>query len=255
VASGLDLGKQVGPLPLGAWLAVVAGGLGIAYYINKNAGKGGGTQIEEPTQGVLEPGVGTGGQQFIYDPPQTGTPTPSGFETNDQWARAAILYLLSEGKDPNKSTLALSKYIGEQALTNEEQALVGLAIAKLGPPPFLPVNPPNPPTTDPPTTNPPTNPPPVAPLTAPTGLKEWGSGPFAHVVALQWNPVPGASYYRVYREGVAYNVGSSEDTKIQVGGLTKGKVYRWRVRAMRVKPGVDEMGPPSAWYTSRKLKG
>ena len=253
MASGLDLGKQVGPLPLGAWLAVVAGGLGLAYFINKKGGAGN-QPVEEPAQGVLEPGVGTGGQQFIYEPPQTGTATPTTFETNDQWGRAAILYLLSEGKNPNTSTLAIAKYIGEQSLTNEEQALVGLAIAKLGPPPYLPVNPPAPPTTDPPTTNPPP-PPTTTPLTAPTGVKEWGSGPFAHVVALTWTPVSGASYYRVYREGVAYNVGSSEDNKIQIGGLTKGKVYRFRVRAVRVKAGVDELGPPSAWYTARKLKG
>jgi hypothetical protein len=34
--SSLDLSKQVGPLPLGAWLAVVAGGLGIAWYTRRN---------------------------------------------------------------------------------------------------------------------------------------------------------------------------------------------------------------------------
>lgn len=248
--SGLDLGKQVGPLPLGAWIGVVAGGLGIAWYVNKNAGGGSTTPQEEAPILGAEPGVGTGGGQFIYDPPQTGPSTSSGYETNDQWARAAILFLLSEGKNPNTATLAISRYIAEQPLNAEENALVGLAIGKLGPPPFLPVNPPDQP---PPTTNPPpTNPPPATPaLTAPANLRTWGNGPSVLTVPLKWDKVTGAAYYRVYRKGVAFNIGASTDTQTQIGGLRPATSYTFHVRAVDKN---GKLGPSSASKTF-KTKG
>ena len=52
----MDLGRQYGPLPLGAWVAVVGGGLGIALYTRSR---------DKPTVNVEDgsgvPGVGTGG--------------------------------------------------------------------------------------------------------------------------------------------------------------------------------------------------
>jgi hypothetical protein len=249
VANGIpDLGKKVGPLPLGVWIAVLLGGLGLAYFINKRQGGGSSTPMEE--QLGAEPGVGVGGgQQFESSPPVITDPTPSGYETNDQWARAAILYLLSEGKDPNESTLALSRYISEQPLTNAQQALVGLAINKLGPPPFLPINPPDNPTTPP--TNPPVTPPADPVLTAPTGLKTWGNGPSVLTVPLEWNKVTGAAYYRVYRKGVAFNVGASTDTRTTIGGLKPGTSYTFHVRAVSAK---GKLGPPSSSLTAKTKK-
>lgn len=251
MASGLDLGKQVGPLPLGAWIGVVAGGLGIAWYINRNAGKGSASPPAEEALTVgAEPGVGTGGGQFIYDPPQTGPSTPTGYETNDQWARAAILYLLSEGKNPNTATLAVSRYIAEQALNAEESALIGLAITKLGPPPFLPVNPPDPPVVNPPVT-PPVTPPASVTLTAPGNLRTWGNGPSVLTVPLQWDKVTGAAYYRVYRKGVAFNIGASTDTKTTIGGLKPGTSYTFHIRAIDSK---GTLGPSSASKTFKTKK-
>lgn len=258
MGSGLDLGKQVGPLPMGAWLGVVAGGLGIAWYVNKNAGK---TPAASVGDGLTEPGSGAGGGQFIDSPPTVNPPAPTGYETNDQWARAAILFLLSEAKNPNTATLAISRYIAEQPLNNEEHALVGLAIAKLGPPPFLPINPPDAPPVTPPPTNPPVTPPPGKPpvkpppasvtLTAPKNLRTWGKGPSVLTVPLQWEKVTGAASYRVYRKGVATNVNTSIDTKTTVGGLRPGTSYTFHVRAVDKK---GKLGPSSASKTF-KTKG
>ena len=36
MATKIDFGKQIGPLPLGAWIVVVGGGLGIAVWNRKN---------------------------------------------------------------------------------------------------------------------------------------------------------------------------------------------------------------------------
>lgn len=251
MGSGLDLGKQIGPLPMGAWIGVVAGGLGIAWYVNKNAGS---SPAPQSGDGLTDPGSGAGGGQFLDSPPQTNPPAASGYETNDQWARAAILFLLSEGKNPNTATLAISRYIAEQPLNNEENALVGLAIGKLGPPPFLPINPPDQPpsTTPPPTTIPPppsTTPP--AALTAPGNLRTWGNGPSALTVPLKWDKVNKAAYYRVYRKGVAFNVGASTDTQTTIGGLRPGTSYTFHVRAVSA---AGKLGPSSTSKTF-KTKG
>jgi hypothetical protein len=249
VASGLDLGKQIGPLPLGAWIGVVAGGLGLAWYVNRNSGSATSNPIEESTGIAAETGVGTGGQQFIYDPPQGGPASPTVYETNEQWGRAAILHLLSEGKDPGTSTLAVSRYLGEYSLTADQQALVSLAIAKLGPPPQLPSNPPDLPGTTPTPTPTPT---PTTPaLTAPKNLRTWGKGPSRLTVPLQWDPVPGAVSYRLYRKGVAFNVGHSIDTKATVGGLRPNTSYTFHVRALDK---TGKLGPSSTSKTYKTKK-
>lgn len=36
--AGFDLGKMIGPLPLGAWIAAVGGSLGLAVVLNKQGG-------------------------------------------------------------------------------------------------------------------------------------------------------------------------------------------------------------------------
>ncbi len=61
----LDLGKQIGPLPLGAWIVVVGGGLGIALYTRRMG------QSSEPVIDTSpDPGVGEGG----FQPTPPGTP-------------------------------------------------------------------------------------------------------------------------------------------------------------------------------------
>lgn len=254
MAADLDLGKQVGPLPLGAWIAVVAGGLGLAWYVNRNSGGGGGSGADS---GTVDPGsaeTGVGGGQMIYEPPQTSTVSPDTYDTNDAWGRAAVVWLISEGVNPLKAQTAITKYLGEQSMTAEEQALVTRALGKLGPPPSMP----NPApvggsdgsgqtgggggTTTPP--------PPSATLTAPKNLRTWGHGPTKLTVPLQWDAVPGATSYRVYRSGVSFNIGASVDTKFTVGGLLPGKSYTFHVRAMK----GSKLGPSSASKTFKTKK-
>jgi hypothetical protein len=152
----LDLGKQIGPLPLGAWLAVTAGGLGIAWYSMRD---GGGIGTDED---IIEPeivedisgdeGVGEGG--FVYTPPPVVTPGPTPIIDNDQWATEAIKYLIEQNYDSAMAnqaiTIALS---GDRKLSAREWTLWRIALMKLGSPPFpviveqrpsTPVTPPKP---------------------------------------------------------------------------------------------------------------
>jgi hypothetical protein len=142
--SGLDLGRQIGPLPLGAWLGVGAGGLGIAYVINRR-------QPSSSLVPVAERGVGEGGGQFIYDPPQSGSPGGSDIEmTNEVWSRQALNWLISQGHDPTTADNALRKYLRSENLSVRENALINLVLLRFGAPPESP---------GPPTTGPETPPP------------------------------------------------------------------------------------------------
>lgn len=156
----LDLGKQVGPLPIGAWIAVVGGGLGIGWYFSKGAAKqASGNNV--PLEPQAESGVGVGGGQFIYDPPtNVDTPDSNTITDNNTWANRAINWLIAKGYDPGLSQSAISKFINGTNRTLTEQAMINLALIQFGNPPEnvpLPDTPVTPPTTTPPVTNPPTN--------------------------------------------------------------------------------------------------
>lgn len=164
--AGLDLGKQVGPLPLGAWIVVVAGGLGIAIYTNRQ-------QVPEP-ETVDETGdVGVGPSGFTQLVPVTQpTENETGPQTNEEWARIAIDGMISRGYPAALVNSAITKalmggtdYEGAK-MSVQEWSIWQLALLYYGTPP-QPVN--VPPPSDvpgpvvPPDEPPPNNPPPTKP--------------------------------------------------------------------------------------------
>lgn len=151
-----DMGKMIGPLPLGAWIIVVGGGVGIMVYTQKKTAA---TPAADPT--VTDPGVGVGGsgQWVNLTPPAvdtTGKPT-----TNDEWGVKAINYLVGSGYPAALADQAIRKYLGTEALGVSEVAMVNAALLSLGPPPqILP-----PPIIGIPTSPPPAPTPPSRPYT------------------------------------------------------------------------------------------
>lgn len=145
MASGLDLGKQIGPLPLGAWIAVTAGALGIAYFMNKNQANA----ANQPVQ-IAESGVGVGGGQFVYDPAQSVS-GPEQDKTNVAWGINATNWLVAQNHDAVESDNAVRKYLAGMPLSVKEKALLALAITHFGvaPEPIQPVDQPTTPTTPP----------------------------------------------------------------------------------------------------------
>lgn len=151
MAGGLDLGKQVGPLPLGVWILVGAGGLGLGYVINRNMARNAAAASEAPSNAQLtETGVGTGGGQFTYDPPTTGTGNATPV-TNQSWGVQATNWLISRNTDPALADQAVRKYLSGLRLTVQEQAVMNLVLIQFGTPPE-----PLPPTEEPETPTPPT---------------------------------------------------------------------------------------------------
>lgn len=156
----VDFGKQLGPLPLGAWVVVVGGGLAIAWYTRSQQGSGNIVDVPvEDTSGV--PGVGQGVGWIAVPPPSTAPdnsrPEPA---TNEEWGRAAINYLIAQGHDAAMADAAVRRYLESAELNNQEYALIRIALTQLGSPP-VPLPPPPPPPVIP--TTPPVTPPPVTP--------------------------------------------------------------------------------------------
>lgn len=139
------LAQQLGPLPLWAWLIVIAGSLGLAYYINRQGGIGGGgesaSESQTPQETVVEntsnvPGVGMGASGFTYQaPPEPEDNTENEIETNEQWAQQAIDQLIAEGYDAGLVDTAIRKYVSVQQLNTAEKEIRDMALRKLGPPP------------------------------------------------------------------------------------------------------------------------
>jgi len=125
------LSKQVGPLPLGAWVAVVGGGLGLAYYANRNQSSGSDTALSD-REVLAEPGVGVGGGQFIESPPEF-MPQPT--ESLATWIVKAVAALINAGVSPLAAEAAVRKYATNQTLSQAEAALVNKAITLVGQPP------------------------------------------------------------------------------------------------------------------------
>jgi hypothetical protein len=171
--AGMDLGKQIGPLPLGAWIAVVGGGLAIAYW-QRNAGSGEEPEIVEDVSG--DEGVGAGPGQFV---PVTPVPSDSDnapeYASNEAWGQAAVNWLIAQGYSPGLASSAITKALAGgvdvegNKMSIQEWSLWSLALTHLGSPPYPvyvapptnvpgPVTPPQqPPPNDPPPSKPPTN--------------------------------------------------------------------------------------------------
>lgn len=129
---GLDLGKQVGPLPLGAWLAVGGTGVGIALWAR---GPGSGTAEDAPpVDPFSSTGTGVTGQWIDVTPPAPVGDAP--VTDNDEWGRRAIAWLIAEGHDAALSQSGITKALQERRLSVREYALWWLALRHFGGPPY-----------------------------------------------------------------------------------------------------------------------
>jgi len=127
---GATLGKQIGPLPLGAWVAVVGGGLGIAWYANTKKGS---SSSDQPDQQLTETGVGEGTAAFI-PAAEVSQPT-SPLETLDDWINSAIKQAIALGATPLEIEQALRLYAKGEALNTRQATLVNRVVALIGPAP------------------------------------------------------------------------------------------------------------------------
>lgn len=189
MAEGMDLGKKVGPLPLGGWIIVVGAGLVIGYIVNKNAGKKADTPTTDPNSDV-----GTGGGSFLpISPPSE--PTETDPETNQAWGQKAIKWLIAQSIDSVVANNAVTKFLSGMTLDAQESAAIAMALGHFGPPPEGVSAPPDDPT----------------PKT-PGNLVHTGT--INDRVGLSWSPVVGAMDYEVMWNTTEWGQGGPVTTTI-----------------------------------------
>ena len=142
---GHTLGKQVGPLPLGAWAVAIIGGVGVAYYINRRQAA---AAANDAIQSAADPSASAAYQEGAQGGPGNDTPAGVGntgnaplppqdgpIRTNAQWRVAAIRALIVAGNPPLASANAVQRYLAGKPLNHAQQGLVNQAIGLVGPPP------------------------------------------------------------------------------------------------------------------------
>lgn len=164
--------EQIGPLPLGVWIAAGGGGIALAWYQNRHKSV---APAVTPNAGFL--GTGIGGSGAIGLPSGTpgstlpsGTPAtggPSSFTDNTQWANYVISQLVSRGYDPILVATTVGDYMAGNQLSATETQLFSTILTLIGPPPYPVALKAGPPITPTPTPTPAPSPSP-APSPAPT---------------------------------------------------------------------------------------
>lgn len=135
----LALGKMVGPLPLGGWAAVVAGGLGVGAMVKRNkpepvAESAPITSSEFP----LLPARPASSVTFL-GPQLPGPVEAPPITTNQQWETECARRLIGRGAMPFWTQQALRRYVqGLDPLNGDQAQLVDLALRDCGPPPIPP---------------------------------------------------------------------------------------------------------------------
>lgn len=243
------LGKKLGPLPAGVWIALA---VVIFWYVKKhNSGGGSGGPQTDPAGnvGTINPqtgyvygstedqsalGSGSGSIGSSTDPGSTGGSTVAGqYADNSAWAVAAINYLVSIGVDATSANAAITQFLASQTLTTQQQADVNLAIQRLGAPPSPPEpggSPPpvvNPPATSTYATNPPTGFTTTSVSTTSIGFK-WNAAVNARAYTLSWGHTPAATDGHV----------AASTAAATVTGLKPNTLYYFRLQATPAKPGA-----------------
>jgi hypothetical protein len=141
------LARKLGPMPVGAWLAVVAVGVAVTAAVIRHRraammSAAPATSTAAAKTGPFTPGgftvSGTGagpgtGSTLPISPVDSG-PTPEP-ETNDTWSTKAIRWAIAKGFTPSVATSAIGKALTGEGLTAQEMALLDAALVANGPPP------------------------------------------------------------------------------------------------------------------------
>lgn len=195
--------------------------------------------VAEESAGTYGADIGSGSGGYYATPSAAsssvvddGTPVIS---TNAQWTQAAVEALSNIGFDPQTVSTALGKYLTGSPLTTGEKTIVQTAKGMIG----------NEPQSAPTMTGvaPPPAPSAVG-LVAPKHVTYERTG--SNFIVLKWSAVPGAKSYEVdfrWPDGKGRVEPSSADLVETFVGLTPGKTYRFKVRAVNSR-GVR--GPWSA---------
>lgn len=130
---GVDLTKKIGPVPI--WVIAVAGGLGVAWYVNRSASSGG-----DSTGLPLAPESGVGGTPGGFVPaPRPDDIAPPTILDNEAWAFKAVGWLVANNYNPIEAGVAVRKYLDGEKITARELAMITAVTRAIGLPPNIPI--------------------------------------------------------------------------------------------------------------------
>ncbi len=154
-----QLARKVGPLPLGAWLAIVAVGVAATIVIRRrlspappaaSTSTADTTATEAPTDkatgGYLPGGfvIGAPGGGAVAGTGQTGStgsnvvelfPDTGAPKTNDDWQVAATRLLIADGFGGSAIADAMTRFFAGMAVTSQQRSMIDRAYSRIGPPP------------------------------------------------------------------------------------------------------------------------
>lgn len=164
---------------------------------------------------------------------------PDAIDTNAEWTKAAADTLTNAGYDGAVVYAALGEFLSRRALDKQEATIARAAIGAAGQPPEgRPWS-----VIEEASTG-------TGTLPAPTNVRSWQPST-SSAIGLQWDAVPGALYYRIYRTDLTTEpMGASTDTKFWARGLQPSTSYSFYVRAMST---LNKEGDKSSTYTARTV--
>lgn len=133
-----QLTKMVGPFPIGVWLLIVVGGLGVAYVLQRGTKSSGGDSADGEDAGPVTAGV-----PFLpYGATVLGIDNSRDEEqqadTNARWVDRMIVLLGAAGYDRLAVQSALLRYVQGAPLSAAECAIVQVALVYGLPPEPVP---------------------------------------------------------------------------------------------------------------------
>lgn len=158
-------------------------------------------------------------------------------DDNREWSNVAAEKLANAGYDQAVVYAALGEFLARRALDKAEASIARAAIAAAGQPPegrlwsVLEEAGEG-----------------TGTLAAPTNVRAWQTNSDSQI-GFQWDAVPGALYYRIYRTDITTEpMGASTDTKFWARGLQPNTSYTFYVRAMNT---LNKEGGKSSNYAAR----
>ena len=230
------MSKPAGPLPVGAWIVLVGGGLGFAYWSNKKRNQG--VEIVEDVS--TDPGVGVGGLEAVGPGGSPSAPGAPAITTNEEWGRQAINYLIADGLNAAQADAAIRRYLAGEIPTIQDTAMIARALAKFGAPP-VPL-------------------PPVTLPTIPTGGTSTGAPSYPSSfhwvnlfpvgsVKLAWSPARNAVSYQIQSNSPSTPIYATSGNVITIKGLKRRTTYHWRIRSIGANGLVGAWSPNMNTYT------
>jgi hypothetical protein len=170
----------------------------------------------------------------------TDATNPNSIDDNAEWTQRAVELLGNAGYDSATVYQALGDFLARRPLDKTEAGIARAALAAAGQPPTGgPYSVLEQAGTD------------TGTLPAPTNLRAWDK-PTATQIGLQWDAVPGALHYRVFRTDMGDEpIGDSFDTKFSSRGLTPNHSYAYYVRAVGT---TNKLGGKSSVFSGRTVQ-